>query len=160
MNGSCLPPALCPDPHNTTLCNPGGATCWGQCAAAQRAGTLAAGATAGGCFDASTEADPATRFPTWMAYADNPLGPYSDPVMVYNGSDQAGSTYVQAPATGDTNMAAVIFDDGSLAGVWRGDWKVQGHAGPVYQYQYRVAASDWRDFRRRAECAFRAVRRG
>ena len=62
--------------------------------------------------------------------------------MVYNGSDQAG---LNAPATGDTNMAGVIFPDGSLFGMWRGDRKQLNHSRPVYQYQYAVNASDWKD---------------
>ena len=47
-----------------------------------------------------------------MAWSKSPLGPFSKPVMVYDGADLRGDA---APATGDTNLAAVIFDDGSIA---------------------------------------------
>eukprot|EP00035_Acanthoeca_spectabilis_P001798 m.82811 g.82811 ORF g.82811 m.82811 type:complete len:221 (-) comp11142_c0_seq3:77-739(-) len=77
-----------------------------------------------------------------MSYADHPRGPYSKPVMVYSGADQPSNS---APSTGDTNLAAVIFEDGSLTGMWRGDRKVAKHYGPVYQYQFRVSASNWKD---------------
>ena len=40
--------------------------------------------------------------------------------MVYSGADLPGNA---AAATGDTNLAAVIFDDGSVSGMWRGDRK-------------------------------------
>eukprot|EP00035_Acanthoeca_spectabilis_P001797 m.82804 g.82804 ORF g.82804 m.82804 type:complete len:195 (-) comp11142_c0_seq2:77-661(-) len=70
-----------------------------------------------------------------MSYADHPRGPYSKPVMVYSGADQPSNS---APSTGDTNLAAVIFEDGSLTGMWRGDRKVAKHYGPVYQYQFRL----------------------
>ena len=64
-----------------------------------------------------------------MVWSKEPQGPFSDPVMVYNGSDRAvpvhpdtkrDPTNVTAGATGDTNLAAVIRDDGSLVGIWRG----------------------------------------
>eukprot|EP00966_Prymnesium_polylepis_P040678 944056-Prymnesium_polylepis.1 len=77
-----------------------------------------------------------------MTWARTPAGPFSEPVLVYSGADQPAD---DAPATGDTNMACVIFEDGSLAGIWRGDRKVAHHADPDYQYQYRVSARDWRD---------------
>jgi hypothetical protein len=129
--GSCVPPELCPG-GNTTACNPGGPTCWTQCAD---------GVTPRGCLDAPTEASPLVRFPTFMTWSRSPLGPFVRPLMVYNGSDQAGA----APATGDTNLAAVIFADGTLTGMWRGDRKVAGHRGPAYQYQYAMHAANWRD---------------
>ena len=131
--GECVPADTCAGMGNGTTCNPGGPTCWNNCSK---------GATSQGCFDHSSERSPRTRFPTYMTYASHPLGPYSKPVMVYNGSDQAG---LNAPATGDTNMAGVIFSDGSLIGMWRGDRKQLNHSGPVYQYQYAVNASDWKD---------------
>lgn len=89
-----------------------------------------------------TERSPYVRFPTYMSYAKHPTGPWSTPVMVYSGSDQAQST---APATGDTNMAPVIFPDGSLIGIWRGDRKEAGRTSPAYQYQYLVKAGHWKD---------------
>ncbi len=55
---------------------------------------------------------------TYMAYAHNPAGPWSPPAKV------------PSPSPGDTNLAPVIFDDGSLLGlgrppnVWRSpDWR-------------------------------------
>ena len=72
-------------------------------------------------------------------------GPYSEPVMVYNGSDRAvplpsnGSSPLSG-ATGDTNLAAVILEDGSLVGIWRGSQYPN-----TSQWQYTVRASDWKE---------------
>jgi hypothetical protein len=129
--GPCVPGDLCSP--NGTACNPGGPTCWTECAD---------GHTAPGCKDEPTEASPEVRFPTFMAWSASPRGPFSEPAMVYSGADQLGNA---APATGDTNAATIILADGSLVGLWRGDRKQAGQHHPAYQYQYRVSARDWRD---------------
>ena len=131
--GKCVPDSICAGLGNSTTCNPGGPTCWTQCTD---------GSTPHTCHDNATEASPLTRFPTYMAWSKHPLGPFSTPVMVFNGSDQGGP---QAPATGDTNFAGVIFDDGSLVGMWRGDRKSFSVKPNVVQYEYSVTASDWRN---------------
>eukprot|EP00039_Didymoeca_costata_P002312 m.59275 g.59275 ORF g.59275 m.59275 type:complete len:434 (+) comp11234_c0_seq3:188-1489(+) len=131
--GPCVPNNLCPGKGNSTTCNPGGPTCWTGCN-----GTAE---TPKECKDyPSMGQSPYIRFPTYMAYAQHPLGPFSEPVMIFNGSDQSG---LKAPATGDTNMAAVILNDGSLVGMWRGDRKQTNHL-QTYQYQYRVTATHWK----------------
>ena len=137
--GACVPPGVCAGMGNGTTCNPGGATCWSQCDG--RAGTPKA------CHDNRTEASPLVRFPTYMAWSMHPLGPFSKPVMVYNGSDGGGALpgYPFPPATGDTNMAAVIFHDGSLVGMWRGDRKSFDVEPNVVQFEYTVTASHWKD---------------
>lgn len=81
-----------------------------------------------------------------MAYASNPLGPFSTPVMVYNGTDGdrgAGGGGGDAPATGDTNFAGVILPDGSLVGLWKGDVK-GGRTWSLASYILGVSAADWR----------------
>ena len=76
---------------------------------------------------------------------DSPTGPYSTPVMVFNGSDRVvpfpanGSTPLVG-AVGDSNLAAVILNDGSLVGIWRGS-----EYPNASQWQYRAAATDWKD---------------
>lgn len=121
-----------PAPFNASSDNPGGPTCWEGCHG---------GVTAPSCYDIDQDhrGRPSIRFPTFMAWARSPLGPYSTPVMVYNGSDRAGTSPLSG-ATGDTNMAPVIFGDGSLLGMWRGS----RYPDPS-QFQYTVTASHWRD---------------
>jgi hypothetical protein len=133
--GACVPPDVCAGMGNGSTCNPGGPTCWAECDGLD--------GTPKPCHDNKTsEHSPRARFPTYMVHSKHPLGPFSPPVMVYNGSDIAG---VDAPATGDTNLAAVIFEDGSLAGLWRGGGQsVNGTVGP-FQYQFGVTAANWRD---------------
>ena len=126
--GDCVPA-----PFNVTRGNnPGGPTCWTGCHG---------GVTSQGCFDVDQDhrGRPSIRFPTYMAWARHPLGPYSAPQMVYNGSDRAGLS-TREGATGDTNMAPVIYSDGSLLGLWRGS-----RYPNASQFQYVVTASDWRD---------------
>jgi hypothetical protein len=125
--GECVP-----SPFNATGPNPGGPTCWTGCSG---------GVTSPSCYDEDQDhrGRPSIRFPTYMAWARDPLGPYSDPVMVYNGSDHAGLSTSEG-ATGDTNMAPVIYSDGSLLGLWRGS----RYPDPS-QYQYVVTAAHWRD---------------
>jgi hypothetical protein len=127
--GDCVPEEICAGMGNGTTCNPGGPACWTQCDG--KAGTPEV------CHDKKTEASPLTRFPTFMSWSIHPLGPFSKPVMVYNGSDGGGvlSGYPFPPATGDTNMASVIFDDGSLVGMWRGDRKSFDVAPNVVQFE-------------------------
>ena len=130
--GSCVPLQHC-DLSNATSCPPGGVTCWQNCTG---------GVTAPGCYDVDQDHppwQPSIRFPTYMTYASAPRGPYSPPVMVYNGSDRqmgAGG----GGATGDTNLAPVIMADGSLVGLWRGS-RYPDHS----QFQFVVTARDWRD---------------
>jgi hypothetical protein len=64
--------------------------------------------------------DPATQFPTLMSWASHPLGPWSKPVVVYNGSDGSTGAPRGEQATGDTNFAGVINANGSMVGMWRG----------------------------------------
>lgn len=131
--GPCVPTSVCEGMGNSTTCNPGGPTCWTECN-----GTVG---TPKPCHDAPSEASPYTRFPTYMTYSKHPLGPYSKPVMVYSGSDRPGGSV----STGDTNMAGVIFADGSLVGMWRGDRKSATVKPNVVQYEYGMRASNWKD---------------
>ena len=137
--GACVPQSICGGMGNQTTCSPGGPVCWTECDG--RNGTPKA------CHDNRTEASPLARFPTFMSWSKNPLGPFTEPVMVYNGSDGGGSLpgHPFPPATGDTNMAAVILADGSLVGMWRGDRKSFDVKPNVIQYEFSVTASDWRD---------------
>ena len=128
--GPCTPRAFCPA-RNLSGCNPGGAICPQGCSA---------GVTSPSCTGIwrNHEQSALIRWPTYMAYAVDPRGPYSTPVMVYNGSDR--DTGAVGGGTGDTNMAAVIDASGALRGLWRGRrWPDGG------DYQYAVTASDWRD---------------
>jgi hypothetical protein len=102
--GPCVPSKVCEAAGgmgNSSTCNPGGPVCWKNCTGLTGTPEL--------CHDAKTEASPLTRMPTYMSYSMHPLGPFSEPVMVYNGSDGGGvlSGYPFPPATGDTNMAGV-----------------------------------------------------
>ena len=140
--GPCVPPKVCAAAGgmgNGSTCNPGGPVCWTNCTGTD--------GTPEPCHDAKTEGSPLTRMPTYMSYSMDPLGPFSEPVMVYNGSDGGGVLpgYPFPPATGDTNMAGVIFDDGSLVGMWRGDRKSFAVANNVVQFEYTVRASNWKD---------------
>jgi hypothetical protein len=137
--GACVPAKICSGMGNGSTCNPGGPVCWTNCTGT--AGTPEV------CHDARTEASPLTRFPTYMSYAMHPLGPFSTPVMVYNGSDGGGALrgYPFPPATGDTNMAGVILNDGSLVGMWRGDRKSFDVKPNVIQFEYSMRAKNWKD---------------
>ena len=85
-----------------------------------------------------TEANPAT---TWMSWATDPLGEWSAPVMVYNGTDGSNG----GVPTSDTNLAPVIYPNGSLVGLWRGVYpaipNVQGKGGGIFT----VRATNWKD---------------
>lgn len=39
----------------------------------------------------------------------------------------------------------MIFEDGSLVGIWRGDRKSFSVANNVVQFEYTVTARDWKD---------------
>ena len=124
---------------NGSTCNPGGPCCWTQCHD---------GSTPSPCFPNEAEASPQTRFPTYMAHAMHPLGPFSAPVMAYNGTDRHSEDGdPPAMATGDTNFAGVILDDGSLVGMWKGDLKsntTRHRRWSLASYLLAVSASDWR----------------
>ena len=80
-----------------------------------------------------------TLFPTFMTWARHPLGPWSEPVMVYSG---VAETSDPPRASGDSNFAGVINDDGSVVGMWRGKGAGKAcpkgapaqHCGGSYQY--------------------------
>ena len=86
-----------------------------------------------------TAANPAQSYMSWAA---DPLGEWSAPVMVYNGTDGSDG----AAPTGDTNLAPVIYPNGSLVGLWRGVYpaipSVQQAAGMGI---YVVRATNWKD---------------
>ena len=135
--GPCVPRSICPGMGNGSTCNPGGPCCWTGCRG---------GGTSRPCVADRADASPLARYPTYMAYASNPLGPFSTPVMVYNGTDGdrgAGGGGGDAPATGDTNFAGVILPDGSLVGLWKGDVK-GGRTWSLASYILGVSAADWR----------------
>lgn len=135
--GACVPNSTCPGIGNGSSCNPGGATCWTQCHG---------GSTAKQCFPSKVEESPLTRYPTYMSWSHNPLGPFSTPVMVYNGTDRsqgASGTGASADATGDTNLACVILPDHSLVGIWKGDRK-GGNRWSLASFLLSMSASDWR----------------
>jgi hypothetical protein len=132
--GQCVPDSICPGMGNGSTCNPGGPSCWTQCHD---------GSTPSLCFANKVDASPLCRYPTYMAYASHPLGPFSKPLMVYNGTDGQFPNSPHPPATGDTNFAGVILEDGSLVGMWKGDLK-GGRRWSLASYLYSVYASDWR----------------
>ena len=137
---SCVAPRFC-SPTNASDCpNPGGRVCATGCVD---------GSTTPACKDnKGIEHAGDTLFPTWMTWAAHPLGPWSDPVMVYDG---IAETSDPPRASGDTNFAGVINDDGSVVGLWRG-----GGAGKECNnsisgshcsggYQYLARARHWKD---------------
>jgi hypothetical protein len=137
----CVPPCFGgPGVH------PGGKTCLGVCA---NGSTFVAGDKGKPiCADNKTiEHSPLVRLPTVMSWAPHPLGPWSTPVVVYNGSD--GSAW--DGSSGDTNFAGVILNDSSVVGLWRGVGAP--NSAPVTtsnprgqaQMQYLARASHWRD---------------
>ena len=71
--------------------------------------------------------------PTYMSWTHDVRGNWSMPMMVLGPSVVKGMTPM------DTNMAAVIKDDGSLIGMWR-DHHPTGKSVP-----HLVTASDWKD---------------
>lgn len=85
-----------------------------------------------------TEANPAT---SWMSWANNPLGNWSVPVMVYNGSDGSDG---RVP-TSDTNLAPVIYPNGSLVGLWRGVYPAIPGVQKKGMGIYTVRAANWKD---------------
>ena len=98
----------------------------------------------GVCVDGPTNASCKPReykaeFQSYMSWATDPLGDWSEPVLVYNGTDGSNGNVT----TGDTNLAPVIYPNGSLVGLWRGDGKgfPNGHGGGIFVVQ----ASDWKD---------------
>lgn len=113
-----------------------GCSTWGSCIAEKFGGGKGINMSPGGqpgceCDDNSSwhdrctgnltiALDPSTQFPTLMSWAPHPLGPWSDPVTVYNGSDGSGGAAFGQQATGDTNFAGVINPNGSMVGMWRG----------------------------------------
>jgi hypothetical protein len=128
-HGGCIPAKDC-NPHNRSDCpQPAGAICTSkeQCSGGRSLDCRA---------NWSISRDDHMYLPTLMSWAVHPKGPYSKPVVVFNGSDgSAGSL-----ATGDTNFAAVIRSDGSVVGIWRGPVPWHGH-----QYQYMARAGNWKD---------------
>ena len=53
---------------------------------------------------------------TWMSWTMDPFGEWTEPVMLYNGSDGNNGDLF----TGDTNLSPVIYPNGTLVGLWRG----------------------------------------
>jgi hypothetical protein len=86
-----------------------------------------------------TEENPAT---SWMAWAIDPIdGEWSAPVMVYNGTDGSNG---RVP-TSDTNLAPVIYPNGSLVGLWRGVYPAIPQVQPAGMGIYTVRATNWKD---------------
>eukprot|EP01050_Picozoa_sp_SAG11_P028655 SAG11_NODE_7747_length_1101_cov_1.488024_2_plen_235_part_00 len=85
-----------------------------------------------------TEANPAT---SWMSWATDPLGEWSAPVMVYNGSDGSNG---RVP-TSDTNLAPVIYPNGSLVGLWRGRYPAIPQVQKAGMGIYTVRATNWKE---------------
>lgn len=71
----------------------------------QRCTACADGVTRGPCPD-TDQCNPDTD-PTWLSTAPSPLGPWSEPIVVLNGT---GS---------DSNLAPLILTNGSLIAIWR-----------------------------------------
>lgn len=98
------------------------------------------------CVDGSTEKGRCTEPPaqshmqSWMTWARDPLGAWSEPVLVYNGfaADMEGTLVY----TGDTNLAPVIYANGSLVGLWRAHWTSdpQGRSSGIFV----VRATNWK----------------
>ena len=75
-----------------------------------------------------------TGIPTYLSWASKPTGPWSKPVQLF----QNVSAHTLAM---DTNLAIVIFEDGSVAGIGR----TGGQAGFAGIVVHRVWATNWRD---------------
>lgn len=71
--------------------------------------------------------------PSYMSWAPNATGPWSEPVLVL------GPSVVRTMTPMDTNLAAVINKDGSLVGMWR-DHVPTGKSVP-----HLTTASNWKD---------------
>ena len=143
----CVPP--CFDGGSAAGVHPGGRVCLGGCANGSSFVPGDGGHPA--CADNRTiERSPLTRLPTVMSWAPHPLGPWSAPVVVYNGSDGSAG----GAASGDTNFAGVILHDSSVLGLWRGVG-APGSAPPATaanprgaaRMQYGARARHWRDAR-------------
>eukprot|EP01045_Picozoa_sp_COSAG04_P031119 COSAG04_NODE_5643_length_1542_cov_2.119889_1_plen_399_part_01 len=136
----CVSQRFCAAANRSDCPPPGGSTCWSGCMD---------GSSSAACRDDKTIEHAAdTLFPTFMTWATHPLGPYSEPVMVYDGVAQTSDP---SRSSGDTNFAGVIAGDGSVVGLWRGGGAGKAckrsvaaqHCGG--QYQYLARASHWRD---------------
>eukprot|EP00035_Acanthoeca_spectabilis_P037934 m.48593 g.48593 ORF g.48593 m.48593 type:complete len:303 (+) comp8923_c0_seq1:994-1902(+) len=78
---------------------------------------------------------------TFMSWTNDPLSQWSTPVVIYNGTDGSNGNVT----TGDTNLAPVIYPNGSLVGLWRGIFPdipgVQARGMGIYT----VRATNWKD---------------
>lgn len=108
----------------------------------------------GACVDGSTAKDkcsqhiphagPQKPFQTFMAWATDPVhGTWSEPVLIYNGNstDVHGNNFY----TSDTNLAPVIYPNGSVAGLWRGLYPAIPGVQSEGMGIYPMHASDWKD---------------
>ncbi len=96
--------------------------------------------TCRGCVDGTTENPPCPESSqcnpntdaTWMSFASSPSGPWSEPVVILNGT---GS---------DSNLSPVILGNGSLRALWRSFDPTPSH--PWFGSKIHLLSSpDWRD---------------
>ena len=74
---------------------------------------------------------------TFMAWATDPVhGEWSEPVLVYHG---------QGGTDGDTNLAPVIYPNGSVAGLWRGVFPAIPGVQKSGMGIYPMHATHWKD---------------
>ena len=78
---------------------------------------------------------------SFMSWATDPLGEWSPPVMVYNGTDGSNGNVT----TGDTNLSPVIYPNGSLVGLWRGYYPAIPDVQQAGMGIFLVRASDWKN---------------
>ena len=98
------------------------------------------GSTSSACIDHRPPAG--TYMQTYMSWATDPFGDWAEPVMVYNGTAGSldGSSF-----TSDTNMAPVIYSNGSLIGLWRGAGPDPTAQEDIISGIFVVRATNWKD---------------
>ena len=81
---------------------------------------------------------------TYMTYAKDPSGPWSDPVLVLKANH---SKWANCPVLIDTNLAMAIKSDGSAVGVWRKCTNMETGkcSADCCTFPHLLKAGDWRD---------------